>query len=197
MRSNLQITWKIIISPALLLFALSAIWIQPARAQSQDERKQDIQELKDKLQQLEQMMNEVKGEINTLESTSQTPAVAPATGQGPAKAEKAPAQAGQVVAIPSEEVISQPQAGTVPMEGEITERKNSVDIYGFAMLDSGYDFGQVDPNWFDVVRPTKLPSFHNEFAPSGNVYAGVRQTRFGVKSSTSTQIGRASCRERV
>jgi hypothetical protein len=34
-----------------------------------------------------------------------------------------------------------------------------------------------------------LPSFHNEFAPSGNVYAGVRQTRFGVKSSTPTPLG--------
>jgi hypothetical protein len=75
------------------------------------------------------------------------------------------------------------------MEGEITEKLNSVDFYGFAMLDSGYDFQQVDPNWFDVVRPTKLPSFPNEFAPSGNVYAGVRQTRFGVKSSTPTQFG--------
>jgi len=185
MRSNLQITWKIMISAALLLFALSAIWIQPAEAQSQDERKQDIQELKDKLQQLEQMMNEVKGEINTLEGAAQTPAA----GQGPAKGEKGPAQAEPMVAIPSEAIIPQPQAGTVPLEGEITERKNSVDIYGFAMLDSGYDFKQVDPNWFDVVRPTKLPSFANEFAPSGNVYAGVRQTRFGVKSSTPTRFG--------
>jgi hypothetical protein len=42
------------------------------------------------------------------------------------------------------------------------------------MLDSGYDFGQINPNWFDTERPTQLPSFHNEFAPSGNVYAGVR-----------------------
>ena len=57
------------------------------------------------------------------------------------------------------------------------------------MLDSGYDFGQIDPNWFDVVRPTQLPSFNNEFAPSGNVYASVRQTRFGVKSSTPTPFG--------
>ena len=41
----------------------------------------------------------------------------------------------------------------------------------------------------DVVRPTQLPSFKNEFAPSGNVYASVRQTRFGVKSSTPTPYG--------
>ena len=77
----------------------------------------------------------------------------------------------------------------MPLEGEITEPKDSFNIYGFTMLDAGYDFGQVDPNWFDVVRPTKLPSFHNEFAPSGNVYASVRQTRFGVKSSSPTPLG--------
>jgi len=179
MRSDLWITRRKIILTALLLLALSALWIQPARAQSQDERNQDIQQLKDKLQRLDQMMNEVKGELRALEGAEPTPA----------GDQKAAAQPEPLVAIPSEAIIAQPQAGTVPMEGEITERKNSVDLYGFVMLDSGYDFGQVNPNWYDVVRPTQLPSFHNEFGPSGNVYAGVRQTRFGVKSSTPTRFG--------
>jgi hypothetical protein len=173
---------KTISSTTLLLLTLSVIWIQPARAQSQDERKQDIQQLKDKLQQLDQMMNEVKGQLNALEGAAPSK-------QRPSEAQKTPAQPEPLVAIPSEAIITQPQAGTVPMEGEITERQNTVDFYGFAMLDSGYDFGQVDPAWYDVVRPTKLPSFKNEFAPSGNVYAGVRQTRFGVKSSTPTAYG--------
>src|SRR5215831_3192680 len=53
-------------------------------------------------------------------------------------------------------------------------KKNTMDLYGFIMLDSGYDFGQIDPNWFDVVRPTKLPSFQNEFGANGNVYFSVR-----------------------
>src|SRR5271170_8262707 len=181
-RPRVGVSMKTITSTALLLFALSTIWIQPAAAQSQDEQKQDIQQLKDKLQQLDQMMNEVRGEIRSLEG-AQGPPVAPAVGQNP------PASEGPVIAVPSEAVISTPPAGTVPLEGEITERKDTVNFYGFAMLDSGYDFGQVNPNWYDVVRPTQLPSFHNEFAPSGNVYAGVRQTRFGVKSSTPTQYG--------
>jgi hypothetical protein len=56
-----------------------------------------------------------------------------------------------------------------------------VDIYGFAMLDMGYEANQSDPDWFDVLRPTKLPSFANEFAPDGNFYASVRQSRFGMK----------------
>jgi hypothetical protein len=66
---------------------------------------------------------------------------------------------------------------------------NTIDFYGFVMLDAGYEFGQTDPDWFDVVRPTKLPSFKNEFGANGNVYFSVRQTRFGVKTTTPTQFG--------
>ncbi|HEV8047480.1 MAG TPA: DcaP family trimeric outer membrane transporter [Terriglobales bacterium] len=179
---------KIISSTALLLFALSTVWIQRARAQSQDSQKQEIQQLKNKLQQLDQMMTEVKGEIRALEGTQVAP-VAPAEEQGQAEGQKTSAPQEPLIAVPSEAIIAQPQAGTVPLEGEITERKDSVNFYGFVMLDSGYDFGQINPNWFDVVRPTQLPSFKNEFAPSGNVYASVRQTRFGVKSSTPTPYG--------
>ena len=173
---------------AVVLFAVSAISIQTAAAQSQDQRNADIEQLKNKLQQLDQMMTEVKGEIRALEGASAPPA-APLVGQGQAEGQQAPAPQEPMIAVPSEAIIAQPQAGTVPLEGEITERQNSVSFYGFTMLDSGYDFGQINPNWYDVVRPTQLPSFKNEFAPSGNVYASVRQTRFGVKSSTPTPYG--------
>jgi hypothetical protein len=57
------------------------------------------------------------------------------------------------------------------------------------MVDTGYESGQTHPDWFDVMRPTKLPSFKNEFGGNGNVYFGVRQTRFGVKTSTDTPLG--------
>ena len=81
---------------------------------------------------------------------------------------------------PPETTSSKPQ----DKKGEST-----FEIYGFAMLDAGYQFKQNDPDWFDVVRPTKLPSFPNEFAPNGNTYFGVRQSRLGVKSSTPTKYG--------
>jgi hypothetical protein len=64
-----------------------------------------------------------------------------------------------------------------------------LDFTGFAMLDTGYQTNQNDPDWFDVLRPTKLPSFEDEFAPDGKFYAGVRQSRFGVRSYTPTEIG--------
>jgi outer membrane DcaP-like protein len=69
------------------------------------------------------------------------------------------------------------------------EAKPRLDIYGFAMLDMGYDFKQVNPDWFDVLRPTKLPSFANEFGKDGNFYAGVRQSRLGFKGYVPTSIG--------
>ena len=51
------------------------------------------------------------------------------------------------------------------------------EIYGFAMLDMGYDFKQVNPDWFDVLRTTKLPSFPDEFGHDGHWYSSVRQSR--------------------
>jgi hypothetical protein len=29
-----------------------------------------------------------------------------------------------------------------------------MEIYGFIMMDAGYNFDQIHPDWFDVVRPT-------------------------------------------
>ena len=43
----------------------------------------------------------------------------------------------------------------------------TLDLYGFAMLDTGYQSGQNDPDWFDVLRPTKLPAFADEFGEDG------------------------------
>jgi hypothetical protein len=62
-------------------------------------------------------------------------------------------------------------------------------IYGFVMLDMGYDSGQVNPDWFDVLRPTKLPSFEKEFGEDGNFYTSVRQTRLGFKAGAPTSLG--------
>jgi DcaP outer membrane protein len=72
---------------------------------------------------------------------------------------------------------------------EETNKHKSLEIYGFVMMDIGYDFKQINPDWFDVVRPTKLPSYKNEFGTDGNAYFSVRQTRFGVKGYHNTALG--------
>ena len=67
--------------------------------------------------------------------------------------------------------------------------KTTFEVYGFAMFDGGIDFKRIHPDWFDTMRVTKLPSFENEFGEDRNVFAGVRQSRFGVRSSTPTEMG--------
>ena len=63
------------------------------------------------------------------------------------------------------------------------------EIYGFAMLDIGHDFKQIHPNWTDTMRVTRLPSFKDEFGKDHNTFAGVRQSRLGVRSTTPTTLG--------
>ena len=69
------------------------------------------------------------------------------------------------------------------------QSNKSLEIYGFAMLDIGHDFKQINPNWTDTMRVTRLPSSPNQFGEDHNTFAGVRQSRLGVRSSTPTDLG--------
>jgi hypothetical protein len=69
------------------------------------------------------------------------------------------------------------------------EAKPRVDIYGFAMLDTGYQSKANNPDWYDVVRPTKLPAYEGEYGQDGHWFAGVRQSRLGVKGFIPTDLG--------
>ena len=77
---------------------------------------------------------------------------------------------------------------TDPAGSQAKPPKPKLEIYGFAMMDAGYDFKQVDPDWFDVVRPVKLPATTKEFGADGNTYFSVRQSRFGAKSEVPTNL---------
>lgn len=72
--------------------------------------------------------------------------------------------------------------------GQETKEK-SLEIYGFTMMDFGYNFNQIHPDWFDVIRTTKMPAYKNQYGTDGNTYFSVRQTRFGVKGYTPTALG--------
>ena len=69
------------------------------------------------------------------------------------------------------------------------DAKPSMEIYGFAMLDIGHDFKQIHPDWYDTMRVTKLPTVEDEFGRDHNTFAGVRQSRLGVRSSVPTELG--------
>ncbi len=191
MRHARRVTPKVIFLFALLTVA--AFWSKSATAQPQEtpaspaQRAQDVQELKAKLQQLEQMMDEVKGKLNKLDGQADSN---PASEGGPSNS--------LVSAVTSFDASptahsSGVAAGAAPLGKQADQKKpgaeSTLDIYGFAMTDAGYNFGAIDPAWFDVVRPTKLPAFANEFGPNGQAFFSVRQTRFGVKSSTPTSYG--------
>lgn len=63
------------------------------------------------------------------------------------------------------------------------------EIYGLVMTDVIYNFNQIHPDYFDVVRPSQLPSYQGEYGSDGNTYFSVRQSTFGVKSYTPTKYG--------
>ena len=131
-----------------------------------------MEQLKQRLQQLEQTVKELKGQITSMETRKDpASAIVEATYSHPAVPGSAPAKE------------------TTPSKPQDQKGESTFEVYGFAMLDAGYQFKQNDPDWFDVVRPIKLPSFPNEFAPNGNTYFGVRQSRLGVRSSTPTKYG--------
>jgi hypothetical protein len=67
-----------------------------------------------------------------------------------------------------------------------TNTTPELNIYGAAMLDAGFESGQSDPNWFDTMRPSKLPAFTDQYGKDGRFFAGVRQSRFGVKADIPT-----------
>jgi hypothetical protein len=79
-----------------------------------------------------------------------------------------------------------PAAAQAPAQ---PDQKPSMEIYGFAMLDIGHDFKQINPNWFDTMRVTKLPKVEKEFGEDNSTFASVRQSRLGVRSSTPTDLG--------
>ena len=154
--------------------------------------------MKEKLQQLEQLTQELKARIAVLEKEkSSAPQVVNAKMNQPvadehASAEKTvaanPSGGGpeNEIAVAAATKTSSPQTAA---ETKKVESKPRMDIYGFAMLDMGYNFGQIDPNWFDTMRPTKLPAFANEFGRDGVFFSGVRQSRFGVKGYIPTSVG--------
>ena len=145
-----------------LLLVLSGAAI--GHAQDQPAQAPDMQQMQKKLEQLEKELHDLKQQISAAQDLPKQSVVGPDV---PVTTDTRQA----------EEHSEQPKSST------------SIDFYGFAMLDSGYNFGSINPNWSDTERPTQLPAFTGEYGPNGNTYWGVRQTRFGVKTSTPTALG--------
>jgi hypothetical protein len=157
----------------LLVMAFLLIPAHSLLAQSQEPQKPapatpEVQQLKERLMQLEQTVEQLKAQLESVEDSQKKPEIA----------------TGETVAAPATGPAKVTKAQDDEKKGEST-----FTIYGFAMLDAGYQFKQADPDWFDTVRPVKLPAFRDQFAPNGNFFTSVRQSRLGVKSTTPTKYG--------
>jgi hypothetical protein len=65
----------------------------------------------------------------------------------------------------------------------------TLEIYGFGQADAIVDFKQNNPDWYDVVRPSRLPAFAKEFGEDGHFYLSARQSRFGARATLPTGNG--------
>ena len=169
-----------ILAAFVVLAAAHSIRAQgPAAASTpQPDNQPDVQILKERVKQLEDTVQELKRQIGLIE-TAQKP-----SGQTPVNNKPDAANGAGATAVA---VSAQPGAPAVKSDNPQGESK--FEVYGFALLDAGYDFKSNDPNWFDVIRPTKLPAFAGQFNPEGKTYWGVRQSRLGVRTSTPTKYG--------
>src|SRR6516225_5401388 len=151
----------------ILLALLTLGFGQPSgqrAAYAQQQTQPDMQQVQKKIEELEKELNELKKQVSM---ASQLPQ--------------------QAIPGPSNEVAAVTRQAEE--KAEQVKQSNSLNFYGYAMLDSGYNFGSINPDWFDTERPTQLPSSTGLYGPNGNTFWGVRQTRFGVKSSTDTPLG--------
>ena len=69
------------------------------------------------------------------------------------------------------------------------EPTGTFEIFGHVMTDAGYNFDQVNPDFSDVMRPTQLPAYKNQYGSDGNVFYSVRQSMLGMESITPTPLG--------
>jgi outer membrane DcaP-like protein len=180
MRTLDQLRLARILTLSLVIVALFLMSAHAALAQSEETSKTnpEVQQLKQRLLQLEQTVQQLKAQIDSAEETQKK------TGTASGEKISAPASTSATTIKPA---TTSPTTATP--QDDTSKGESTFDVYGFVMLDAGYQFKQADPNWFDTVRPVKLPAFRDQFLPNGNTYFSVRQTRFGVKSSTPTKYG--------
>jgi hypothetical protein len=150
--------------PLLCTLLLVLSGATTGRAQDQSAQAPDMQQMQKRLEQLEKELHDLKQQITAAQDLSKQTVVGPSV---PVTTDTRQA----------EEHSEQPKPSS------------SINFYGFAMLDSGYNFGSINPNWTDTERPTQLPAFKDEYGPNGSTFWGVRQTRFGVKTFTPTALG--------
>ena len=153
MKLHRAINQKKCAGAALIITMLSVNSVLPARAQSQTGQPPDVQQLQKKLEQMEKQMQEQRDQMEKQLQELRQQISAMQNPQG------APAPDLTIGGEPEAHVLAEqpPKGETLTASGKpLPAHGTALDLYGFVMLDSGYDFATNNPDWFDVVRPTKL-----------------------------------------
>src|SRR5262245_11815603 len=176
----------VLFSVGLLIVPMSSVF-----GQSTDEPKPktEAELLKERLLQLEKTVSELKDQLNAIEEAKKQAPVQQQASIVEATYKPAVVNTNPVTPVNMIPDDSSSRPRKESSKGQTSQGESTFEIYGFAMLDAGYQFKANHPQWFDTLRVTKLPAFQDEFLPEGNTYWGVRQSRFGVKSSTPTPYG--------
>ena len=111
--------------PLVLALLLAPLGRMPTQSQEQPLQTPDIQQMQKKLEQLEKEMAELKQQMAAAAELSK-----------------------QAVPGPSIEVSTDTRQAEE--RSEQAKPSSSVNFYGSVMLDSGYNFGTINPNWFDT-----------------------------------------------
>lgn len=70
------------------------------------------------------------------------------------------------------------------------QKKTEIEIHGQVWLTTDYNFQSQDPNWFEMLRPSKISNDKGEaYAGNGNFSVGVRPSRFGIQVRQATEKG--------
>jgi len=69
------------------------------------------------------------------------------------------------------------------------DQKPRLELYGHVMLDTGFQFRQNDPNYFDVLRTSALPASEKAFGEDGRYFSSIRQSRMGIRTLMPTALG--------
>ena len=59
------------------------------------------------------------------------------------------------------------------------------EIYGFGQADAIADFNQNNPDWYNTVRPSRLPKYENEFGQDGHFYLSTRKNHLSERPADS------------
>ena len=116
--SNRPVNWISVICLSLFGIAFLAVASRAAQAQEPEKLSPEVHQLKEKLQQLEQTVQELKTRLAGLEQPRLTTAQ-PTTPH------------------PAESIVTNANSKQEDKKGE-----NTFQVYGFAMLDMGYQFKQ-------------------------------------------------------